>query len=610
MRRNPLYVFQNRDATGIYDVPLESMVQIIDSDGNGTPQLLQLIDKTGLHNSSTIGQFLDNTSSHIDVDNVTAVNGQVGNVTLTTDDITEGLANLYYTDSRVDTRADARFDVKLASKTTDDLSEGTLNEYYTAAKASAVADTRFGVNFGAKTTDDLPQGITNQYYTEAKATANFNANLAANTTDSLGEGNTNKYYTDARADARVDAGFAAKTTDALTEGSTNKYYSDARGTSNFNTNFALKTADDLAEGSTNLYYTDAKADARVDAGFVAKSTDNLDEGATNKYYTDARADARVDAGFAAKTTDALTEGSTNKYYSDALVEAKLNATSVNSLSDVDTSSQAPTGGQTLTWSGNYWVPTTYTTDDIGEGSNNLYYTDARARAAASQEISVTGVTSLADVDTSGAVSGQTLKWDGTNWVPSDDIDTIYTAGTGLSLTGTAFALDSGVDGLSDVDTTTTAPTNGQTLKWDGTNWAPADDIDTNYTAGTGLSLTGTEFALASGIDGLSDVDTTTTAPTNGQTLKWDGTNWAPADDIDTDTTYTAGTGLSLTGTEFTLADEAYTSAEKTKLAGIEDSAQVNAVAVDPGDSTATDVAGIVADYNTLLGNLRTAGIIA
>ena len=33
-------------------------------------------------------------------------------------------------------------------------------------------------------------------------------------------------------------------------------------------------------------------------------------------------------------------------------------------------------------------------------------------------------------------------------------------------------------------------------------------------------------------------------------------------------------------------------------------------AVAQADSTATDVAGIVADFNTLLGNLRTAGIIA
>lgn len=43
--------------------------------------------------------------------------------------------------------------------------------------------------------------------------------------------------------------------------------------------------------------------------------------------------------------------------------------------------------------------------------------------------------------------------------------------------------------------------------------------DTNLAAGTGLSLTGDTVSLNSGIDNLTDVDTTTTAPVNGQTLK-------------------------------------------------------------------------------------------
>ena len=87
-----------------------------------------------------------------------------------------------------------------------------------------------------------------------------------------------------------------------------------------------------------------------------------------------------------------------------------------------------------------------------------------------------------------------------------------------------------INDLSDVDTSTTAPSNGQILKWDGSNWVSADDEDTTYTAGTGLALNGTEFSLNAGIDLLTDVDTSTTAPSNGQVLKWDGSNWAPADD--------------------------------------------------------------------------------
>ena len=52
-----------------------------------------------------------------------------------------------------------------------------------------------------------------------------------------------------------------------------------------------------------------------------------------------------------------------------------------------------------------------------------------------------------------------------------------------------------------------------------------------------------ELLLASSsIDSLTDVDTTTVAPQNGQVLKWNGANWAPANDL----TGGGGGGLALT----------------------------------------------------------------
>jgi hypothetical protein len=61
--------------------------------------------------------------------NVQSVNGETGAVVLDTDDIDEGVANLYYTDTR--------FDDRLATKSTDDLTEGT-NLYYTDARVEDV----------------------------------------------------------------------------------------------------------------------------------------------------------------------------------------------------------------------------------------------------------------------------------------------------------------------------------------------------------------------------------------------------------------------------------------------------------------------------------------
>ncbi|MBT3983372.1 MAG: hypothetical protein HOE90_18605, partial [Bacteriovoracaceae bacterium] len=116
---------------------------------------------------------------------------------------------------------------------------------------------------------------------------------------------------------------------------------------------------------------------------------------------------------------------------------------------------------------------------------------------------------------------------------------------------------SSVDVLADVDTTTSAPTNGQVLKWNNgaSKWEPAADSDTVSALGasieTGEITDGTidnadvnaAAAIAwtkisktgASVDDLPDVDTTTSAPTNGQVLKWNNgaSKWEPANDSDT-----------------------------------------------------------------------------
>ncbi len=203
-----------------------------------------------------------------------------------------------------------------------------------------------------------------------------------------------------------------------------------------------------------------------------------------------------------------------------------------------------------------------------------------------------------------ATNGQVLKWNGTAWAPGTDnnTNTTYTAGTGLSLSGTTFshaahtgdvtgttsltiannAVNSAkiADGsVSTVDLAAGAvtadklnqmnATNGQVLKWNGTAWAPAADNNTNttYSGSTSITLSGTSFqraALTGDVTAAANNNITTvariqgrnvanTAPASGQVLKWNGTAWAPAADDNTNTTYTAGTGLSLSGTTFSHA---------------------------------------------------------
>ena len=109
--------------------------------------------------------------------------------------------------------------------------------------------------------------------------------------------------------------------------------------------------------------------------------------------------------------------------------------------------------------------------------------------------------------------------------------------------------------FSDVDFSAVA-TNGQALIYDSGSqtWKPGDvsagggggggatsflgltDTPVTYSglAGGFLQVNGTadglQIVAAFSIDKLSDVDTTTTTPTSGQVLKWNGTKWVPGND--------------------------------------------------------------------------------
>jgi collagen type VII alpha len=98
---------------------------------------------------------------------VSSVNGKTGAVSLSSDDVTEGTTNLYYTTTRWDNR--------LASKTTDNLNEGTTNKYFSNTLARNALTAGTGLSYNSSTgsfslnasTTNVTEG-SNLYYTSTR----------------------------------------------------------------------------------------------------------------------------------------------------------------------------------------------------------------------------------------------------------------------------------------------------------------------------------------------------------------------------------------------------------------------------------------------------------
>jgi hypothetical protein len=129
------------------------------------------------------------------------------------------------------------------------------------------------------------------------------------------------------------------------------------------------------------------------------------------------------------------------------------------------------------------------------------------------KVSVAGTVDGESFDVGDSLIASTINASTTtfvgNWTKVDATESVNTV---FTRTGNIVAAegDYDLDQLGDVDLTTVAPTIGQTLVWNGTDWVP-----------------GAASGGASNLDDLTDVDTTTLVPAVGNTLVFDGVNWVP-----------------------------------------------------------------------------------
>jgi hypothetical protein len=126
---------------------------------------------------------------------------------------------------------------------------------------------------------------------------------------------------------------------------------------------------------------------------------------------------------------------------------------------------------------------------------------------------------LTDVNTVGVQPGQVLSWNGTNWVPAVDQNTTYTAGTGLTLTGTTFAhaphtgdatgaTALTVVGLQGRPLAATTPTAGQVLFWNQSlgQWEPHSlSGGSLLVAGNGIAISGDTIINTTWIENGPDI---------------------------------------------------------------------------------------------------------
>ncbi len=308
----------------------------------------------------------------------TSFKWKTDSATLSTDAVSEGSSNLYFSNARADAR------VQNAIVDSDTMSGATATNVPSAESVKAYVDSQI---LTKDNTDEIAEG-SNLYFTNARADARI---AAASLTD-LSDVNTGatsgqvlKWNGSAWAPAD-DATSGGGGSNADTLGGQNLAYV-LNYTNHSNTPTIPANTSQISENAANLYYTNARADARIAAaqlsalsnvhtatptdGQVLKwdngnsrwapaadntpsNTDGLSEGSSNQYFTNARADARITN--ALKDEDNMASNSATHIPSQQSVKAYVDS----SVSGMSASSLTTTG---LQISANN-ITATRTNDDI------------------------------------------------------------------------------------------------------------------------------------------------------------------------------------------------------------------------------------------------------
>ena len=309
-------------------------------------------------------------------------NGQITlTVDATSDEISEGSSNLYYTDSRsrsaisLETVAGPDANLMQYNSSTGEMKVllSDITGEFTAGTGLSYSNGEYALDAD---TDDVAEGTSNLYYTDARSRAALSGGTGISYTSGTGaiaidlvggtaigiSGNTISFNGDS---------------DDVTEGSTNQYFTQARARGSVQADPAAGNLLSYASQSGDLLVSTSSVRGAFSAGTAiglsngvisfSGTTSDVAEG-TNEYFTQARARGSVSA-----ETVAGPDANLLQYNSTTGAFKVL-------LSDVVGEFTAGTG---LSYDGTGEYSLDADTDDVDEGSNNLYHTPARVRGAVS-----------------------------------------------------------------------------------------------------------------------------------------------------------------------------------------------------------------------------------
>lgn len=244
------------------------------------------------------------------------------------------------------------------------------------------------------------------------------------------------------------------------------------------------TTSSLLAKSNNLSDLTSSATARTNLGLGALALNNF-----------------VNLG-SAEVSGTLSTTRLPAFAGDVSSTAGTNLITMISIRGVSISSMTPTAGQALVYTGGYWTPTTVSGSGIGTVTNV---------SSANSDITVSNTTSTPVLTLNvGTGASQIIRLDSSARLPAVDASNLtnisaaqITSGTLLTARLPAFTGDvsstAGSNSLSivslrGISVSSTAPTTGQVLKYNGSVWVASTDATgggasavTSVATGTGLT---------------------------------------------------------------------------------------------------------------------------